>query len=124
MQGYDNKQFTASNFKAVTEEAWRDKRNWYKNRIEEYMRRHLQYQIRAAAEKGHNELLIDVSAICRWIKNGIPDSVVYDTKTHYCREYDNCIDDAIHKRFCDYIEKAGFSIGCVDFISKQLYIRW
>lgn len=124
MQDNDNKQFTASHFKAITEEARRNKNYWYRNRIEEYIKRHLQHQIRIAAEKGYNELAIDIKAVCRWIKNGIPDSVVYNTRTHYCRESDNCIDDAIRSRFYNYLKEAGFSVGCVDFISKQLYIKW
>jgi hypothetical protein len=124
MQDNDNKQFTASHFRAITEEARRNKSYWYRNRIEEYMRRHLQYQIRAAAEKGYNELAIDIKAVCRWIKNGIPDSVAFDTKVTYARLDKDCIDDAIRSCFYNYLKEVGFSFGYIDDSFKQECIRW
>lgn len=127
MYGQDAIPFEASAFKEITNEALcrLKSKNWYKEKVREYADRYLRYEILNEAQKGRDELAIDIKEICRWIKEVIPEYVICDTKSENITQSMDCIDKAIRDCFHDYMEEAGFTFALIEGIDgRKEYIRW
>ena len=85
----------------------------------------LLYEILNEAQKGRNELAIDIKEICRWIKDVIPEYVICDTKSENITQSMDCIDKEIRDCFHDYMEEAGFTFASIASLDdRKEYIRW
>ena len=127
MYGYDAIPFEASAFKKITNEALcrLKSKNWYKEKVKAYADRYLRYEILSEAQKGRDELAIDIKEICRWIRKDIPDYVICDTKYQNETQSIDCIDKAIRDCFYAYMEEVGFTFALIENLDgRKEYIRW